>query len=122
MIDAGAGLVIASGPHTLRGLEWYHGHLVAYSLGNLAGSNTLATDGNLSLSALLSVRLSGDGRLLAGRIIPVRLVGPGTPVYDQAGTSVSFMRMLSDEDFPSSQLRIGTHGSLTVAGAKRVRR
>ena len=45
MIDAGAALVLGSGPHTLRGMEWYRGHLVAYSLGNLAGSNTLSTSG-----------------------------------------------------------------------------
>jgi Bacterial capsule synthesis protein PGA_cap len=119
MIDAGAGLVIASGPHTLRGLEWYHGHLIAYSLGNLAGSNTLATDGSLSLSALLSVRLSADGKLLAGRVIPVRLVGPGTPVYDSSGASVSFVRTLSEEDFPAPRLQISATGELYPPSVKR---
>jgi hypothetical protein len=119
MIDAGADLVLGSGPHTLRGLEWYHGHLIAYSLGNLAGSNTLATDGSLSLSALLSVKLSGDGQLHSGRIIPVRLIGAGAPVYDSSGASVSFIRTLSVEDFPASQLRIGSDGTLTVVAAKR---
>src|SRR5262249_20852591 len=42
MIDAGAALVFASGPHVLRGMEWYHKHLIAYSLGNLAGNGTLS--------------------------------------------------------------------------------
>ena len=51
MINAGASLVFASGPHTLRGLEWYHGHVIAYSLGNLAGQNTLNTRGRPSRSA-----------------------------------------------------------------------
>ena len=32
-IDAGADLVIASGPHVVRGMEFYHRHLIAYSLG-----------------------------------------------------------------------------------------
>ncbi|HEX4254072.1 MAG TPA: CapA family protein, partial [Streptosporangiaceae bacterium] len=36
-IDAGASLVIASGPHVLRGMQFYRGHLIAYSLGNFAG-------------------------------------------------------------------------------------
>jgi len=27
MINAGASLVFASGPHILRGLEWFHGHV-----------------------------------------------------------------------------------------------
>jgi hypothetical protein len=113
MIDAGAGLVIASGPHTLRGVEWYHGHLIAYSLGNLAGNGTLATDGTLSLSALLSVRLSAAGKLLAARLIPVQLLGEGTPDYDASDASVAFVRKLSAEDFPSSKLQIAPDGTIT---------
>ncbi len=46
-IDAGASLVIASGPHVVRGMQFYHGHLIAYSLGNFAGYNDFATDGDL---------------------------------------------------------------------------
>jgi hypothetical protein len=95
MVDAGAGLVLGSGPHTLRGMEWYHGHLVVYSLGNLAGNKTLSTSGSLSLSALLSVTLSSTSTLLRARVIPLRLTGPGTPVYDPTGASVSLIRTLS---------------------------
>jgi hypothetical protein len=113
MIDAGAALVVASGPHTLRGVEWYHGHLIAYSLGNLAGSGTLAMGGTLSLSALLSVRLSASGKLLSGRLVPVRLVGQGTPEYDSSDASVAFIRTLSSEDFRSSRLKISSSGTLT---------
>ncbi|MEP6474965.1 MAG: CapA family protein, partial [Gemmatimonadota bacterium] len=36
VIDAGADLVVGHGPHVLRGIEFYRGHLVAYSLGNFA--------------------------------------------------------------------------------------
>jgi hypothetical protein len=113
MIDAGAALVLGSGPHTLRGLEWYHGHLIAYSLGNLAGNGTLSVSGSLSLSALLSVTLDSSGRLTAGRIVPLRLEGLGTPAYDPAGASVSFVRTLSDEDFPPPRVRIAADGTLT---------
>ena len=49
-IDDGASLVIASGPHVLRGMEEYNGHLIAYSLGNFCGYQNFATGGNLSLS------------------------------------------------------------------------
>ena len=37
MIDAGADLVVGHGPHVLRGMEFYKGRLIAYSLGNFAG-------------------------------------------------------------------------------------
>jgi poly-gamma-glutamate capsule biosynthesis protein CapA/YwtB (metallophosphatase superfamily) len=32
-VDAGADLVVGHGPHVLRGMEWYKGRLIAYSLG-----------------------------------------------------------------------------------------
>ena len=111
MIDAGAALVLASGPHTLRGLEWYRGHLIAYSLGNLAGNGTLSTSGSLSLSALLSVTLTAAGRLVQGRIVPLRLEGLGTPEYDPTNASVSMIRTLSAEDFAKSALRISANGT-----------
>jgi hypothetical protein len=119
MIDAGASLVFASGPHTLRGLEWYHGHLIAYSLGNLAGDNTLSTSGTLSISALLSLRLSANGGLLSGRLIPLRLVGPGTPVYDPDGAAVSMVRNLSKEDFAGTNVELAPGGAITPPSQKR---
>ena len=45
MVRAGADLVVGSGPHVLRGMEWYRGRLIAYSLGNFVGYHTLATSG-----------------------------------------------------------------------------
>jgi hypothetical protein len=118
MIDAGAALVVASGPHTLRGMEWYHGHLIAYSLGNLAGSNTLSTSGTLSQSALLSVTLTSTGALAAAKVIPLRLVGPGTPEYDPTGAAVSMIRTLSDDDFKGAAVRLAADGTVTVPAAK----
>ncbi len=119
MIDAGASLVFASGPHTLRGMEWYHGHLIAYSLGNLAANGTLATGGTLSLSALLTLRLSASGRFISGRVVPLRLVGEGTPEYDPTWAAVSFIRTLSDEDFHGPKLTFGRIGKITVPSAPR---
>jgi len=112
MIDAGAALVLGSGPHTLRGMEWYRGHLIAYSLGNLAGSNTLSTSGSLSLSALLSVTLTSTGALTAAKLIPLRLDGPGTPVFDPSGAAVSLVRTLTRDDFGAG-LRIADDGTVT---------
>ena len=37
VIDAGADLVVGHSPHVLRGMEWYKGRLIAYSIGNFAG-------------------------------------------------------------------------------------
>jgi len=42
--------VIASGPHVLRGLEWYRGHLIDYSLGNFVNYEDFSASGTLALS------------------------------------------------------------------------
>src|SRR5262249_56789489 len=92
MIDAGAALVLASGPHTLRGMEWYHGHLIAYSLGNLAGNNTLSTSGTLSVSALLSVTLTSTGGLASAQLIPLRLTRGRAPQDYPTSAAASAIR------------------------------
>jgi hypothetical protein len=113
MIDAGAGLVFASGPHTLRGLQWYHGHVIAYSLGNLAGQGTLSTAGpTLSLSALLTLKLGADGTFKSGRIVPLRLSSEGTPSYDPTDTAIAFLNTLSKEDFGASAVHLSPTGTI----------
>ena len=73
-IDAGADVVLGSGPHVLRGLELYKGRLIAYSLGNLAGWHNFGTGGRSSLSALLTVDPGARRPLLrrADRLLPAR--------------------------------------------------
>ena len=43
VVDAGADLVVGHGPHVVRGIEWYRGRLIAHSLGNLSGHQTVVT-------------------------------------------------------------------------------
>ena len=47
VVDAGADLVIGHGPHVLRGMEWYRGRLIAYSLGNFATYRGFSLSGPL---------------------------------------------------------------------------
>ncbi len=62
-IDAGASLVIASGPHVLRGMQFYRHRLIAYSLGNFAGYDNFSTEGDFGMSVILRVTLSAAGRV-----------------------------------------------------------
>ena len=56
VVDAGADLVLGSGPHVIRGIERYKNRLIAYSLGNFGGWGNFGLGGNLSLSGLLTVQ------------------------------------------------------------------
>ena len=107
-IDAGASLVIASGPHVLRGMQFYRGHLIAYSLGNFAGYTNFGTTGELALSAILHVTLSGSGQFTRGRLYPLELTSENRPA--PGGDATSFIAQLSREDFGASAAQISSQG------------
>ena len=107
-IDNGAKLVLASGPHVLRGMEFYRGHLIDYSLGNSANYHTFGRSGDLAKSAVLTVTLGGRGGFRTGRLISVTLVDPGRPVV--GGDSVDFVRELGKEDFGAAAARLSQSG------------
>jgi hypothetical protein len=98
-IDAGADLVVGSGPHVIRGIERYHRRLIAYSLGNFAGWNNFGMGGPLSESGILRVKLAADGTPTSTHWIPIRLEGPGIPTIEHDGTSKRLVKQLSKQDF-----------------------
>ena len=71
-VDAGADLVLGSGPHVLRAMELYHGRLIAYSLGNFAGYHNFTLEGVLGESVVLHVTLAADGAFRSGRLVSVQ--------------------------------------------------
>lgn len=113
VVDAGADLVVGHGPHVLRGMEWYKGRLIAYSLGNFAGYKVFALGGPLSTSGILRVTLRGDGRFETGRLVATHLVGAGLPAIDSTEAAHSVVRTLSREDFGAHGVKISADGILS---------
>ena len=113
VVDAGADVVIGSGPHVLRGMEWYRGHLIAYSLGNFAGYKVFSLGGPLSLSGILRVTLRGNGGFDSATLVPTRLVGAGIPALDPAESAHGIVRTLSREDFGIHAVKVSPSGQLT---------
>jgi poly-gamma-glutamate capsule biosynthesis protein CapA/YwtB (metallophosphatase superfamily) len=111
-IDAGADLVLGSGPHVLRGMELYRGRLIAYSLGNFAGYHNFGLDGVLADSAVLHVRLTAKGAFRSGRITSVRLVDAGMPEPDPAATGARLIARLSRDDLGSRAIRVTPAGRI----------
>jgi capsule synthesis protein PGA_cap len=109
MIDAGASIVLGSGPHVIRGIERYRRHLIAYSLGNFVGYHTLGGGGVLSLSGILQVTLGTDGRVLTGRWFSMQLQD-GLPYPDATNASAQLVAALSGQDFPSDHFNIAANG------------
>lgn len=112
MIDAGADLILGHGPHVVRAIELYKGKLIAYSLGNFLGYRTLSTEGELSTSLILQVKLDTQGNFMSGRIIPARLTADGIPTIDESQRSVHLIRWLTRTDFPQTPLKIDANGNI----------
>ena len=111
-IDSGASLVIASGPHVLRGMQFYRGHLIAYSLGNFAGYEDFGLSGDLDMSVILHVTLSATGGFERARLYPIQFEDEGQPF--PGGGSVAFIARLSAEDFGPTAARILPSGVITA--------
>jgi hypothetical protein len=110
VIDAGADLVVGSGPHVLRGMEVYKSRLIAYSLGNFMGYEVFGLGGTLSTSAVLQATINPDGTFRSGRIRPTQLVGVGTAA--QGGSAIPSIQSLSRTDFGARAPRIADDGTI----------
>ncbi len=114
VIDAGADVVLGSGPHVIRGMEAYRGKLIAYSLGNFAGWKNFGRSGDLALSGLLTVKVAGDGRVLGGKWLSLRIADPGVPKLDPSRAAVSLAKRRSAEDF-ATPVKLRADGTFRVA-------
>ncbi len=112
-VDAGADLVVGHGPRVLRGMEWYRGRLIAYSLGSLAAYKGGSLEGPLSTSAVLRVILRGDGTFETGRLVPTILVGAGVPALDRTEAAHGVVRELSRDDFGAHGVNVTPDGVIT---------
>ena len=112
VVDAGADLVVGHGPHVLRGMQWYKGRLIAYSMGNFAGYNVFNLAGPSQFSGVLKVTLNADGTWAKGKLAATKLVGRGVPVRDRAEQAHALVRRLSKQDFGRLAVRVNGRGEL----------
>lgn len=115
VIDAGADVVIGHGPHVLRGMQFYKGKLIAYSLGNFAGGgNTLSGTGVLKNGGILKVTLTSDGEFRGGEFLSTAMNSAGRPTMDDTGKGRDLVGELSEADFGDTAARIGEDGTISA--------
>jgi hypothetical protein len=114
VIDAGADLVVGHSPHVLRGMEFYKGKLIAYSLGNFAGGGkTLSSNGVLKYGGILQVTLGKDGTYESGKFLSTYMNASGLPTRDTANErGRQLVSQLTADDFASTGPTFGPDGSI----------
>jgi poly-gamma-glutamate capsule biosynthesis protein CapA/YwtB (metallophosphatase superfamily) len=114
VIDAGADVVFGHGPHVMRGMQFYKGRLIAFSLGNFCGYKSLNMSGYSGVGGILRVTLHKDGGWASGKLVATEMVGAGSPAIDSDLRALGFVAGLSTDDFGSTAARINqTTGEIT---------
>ncbi len=112
VIDAGADAVIGHGPHVLRGMEFYRGRLIAYSLGNFVTYRGFNLSGPLGVTGVLQLEFAGRGPLRRARLAPMLQLPQSGPAPDPERQAVRLVRQLSAEDFGTTAAVINESGQL----------
>jgi len=114
VIDAGADLVLGSGPHVSRAMELYEGKLIAYSLGNFCTYGKFGLAGALGYAPILKVYVDNKGNFVKGEIISAVQKGRGVPVLDEDNKAAQIIAKLTQMDFTNSKINIGSDGIITL--------
>ena len=114
VIEAGADLVLGSGPHVARAMELYEGKLIAYSLGNFCTYGKFGLSGVLGLAPILKVYVDDKGNFVKGQIISARQKGRGIPVLDDENRSAQIISRLTQMDFTNTKINIDSEGLISL--------
>jgi capsule synthesis protein PGA_cap len=113
VIDAGGDAVIGHGPHVLRGMEFYRGRLIAYSLGNFLTYRGFNLEGPLGITGVLRLDFADDRTLRRARLVPMIQLPRRGPAPDPDGAAIQLIQTLSAEDFGSTAAHISPAGDIT---------
>jgi capsule synthesis protein PGA_cap len=116
VIDAGADAVIGHGPHVLRGMEFYRGRLIAYSLGNFLTYRGFNLAGPLGITGVLRLEFADDRTLRRARLMPMVQLPTRGPAPDPDAAAIQLVQTLSAEDFGSTAAHISAAGDITPPG------
>jgi hypothetical protein len=117
-VDAGADLLLGSGPHVVRAMEIYKGKLIAYSLGNFATYGPFNLNAENGLTLVLEAHLATDGTFLRGKAYPVKQEKPGGPKMDPDMKILPVLSALSSADFKDTAVVVGPQGELWLPGTE----
>jgi hypothetical protein len=112
VIDAGADAVVGHGPHVLRGIEFYRGKPIVYSLGNFLTYRGFNLAGPLGQTGVLRLEAGPDGRWDRMRLAPMSQLPGSGPAPDTTGAVLELVRRLSREDFGETAARVGENGEI----------
>ncbi len=95
MIKAGAGALIAHGPHLVRAAECINGVPVLHSIGNFVGAGGLSAQNLANVSTFPEMMFDASGKFKSVRIVPVTFTPERLPKIDPTGRSIHLVNWLN---------------------------
>ncbi len=112
-IDLGADVVFGHGPHVVRAMELYKGHLIAYSLGNFCTPGGINVAGKNGYAPVLEVKINREtGEFIEGKIHSFIQQWRMGPQPDKNNRAASEIRALTRSDIKNPGITIGDDGSI----------
>ena len=112
VVDAGADAVVGHGPHVLRGIEFYRGVPIVYSLGNFLTYQGFNLRGPRGLTAVLQLAYDARHARESARLIAMVQSPRRGPRPDPTRASLELVRRLSAKDFGETAARISPDGDI----------
>jgi hypothetical protein len=97
MIKAGAGALIAHGPHLVRAAECINGVPVLHSIGNFVGAGGLSAQNLANVSTFPEMMFDASGKFKSVRIVPVTFTPERLPKIDPTGRSIHLVNWLNTQ-------------------------
>lgn len=114
VIEAGADAVVGHGPHVLRGIEFYQGRPIAYSMGNFVTWAGFNMTGVNALNGVLQLELEGNGSFTSGRFVSLKQVKWVGAVPDRTKGGLALVKRVTRLDFPTTGAVFAADGSFTA--------
>ena len=112
VIDAGADAIVGHGPHVLRGIEFYRGRPIVYSLGNFVTYRGFNVEGALGVTGVLQLEFAPDRRLRSAHLMPMVQRSREGPAPDPSHRALDLVRRLSREDFGTDAAQVTADGAI----------
>lgn len=109
-IDAGADVILGTGPHVSRAVEVYKNRLIAYSLGNFCTYRSVSVAGICGIAPILKIYINKKGEFLNGKIVSVKQTRDGGLQPDSLNAAAQRIRMLTMMDFVQPGVEISDDG------------
>ena len=111
-IDAGADVILGSGPHVTRAVDLYKNRFIAYSLGNFCTYGQFNLNGPNGVAPLLELNINKNGEFISAKVTSIKQEKNKHMSVDPTGKAFQLLKELTKTDIPEAELAFTSDGRI----------